>query len=236
MAIFNYSTIFSQGLAANSFDIAQGPANTDIIDVLLSVGAGVLTSDAPFVLVSTGALGGARTLDISALESESSTLGAQALPGRFFYLSVQNSDISTNNITVNSSSTINGSATFVIASTGDYMFYHVASGVWRVNQLPRPEEPLATIIRLPFASTKWDEGATKNQIKIIPSGTPGTGEIGPHGLQVYGSYVVQVINTDFTLDEKVNVEIQFDSSGNIYLKKGGGQDFSGVVIIVGSMD
>ena len=116
-----------------------------------------------------------------------------ALPGRFFYLSIQNSNISSvNSITVNSSATINGIATLVITGPGDYLFHHVSSGVWRVNELPRPEEPLATIKRIPFASTVWDAGATKNQIKILQTGSPSSGEIGPHELVVAGSGIIVV--------------------------------------------
>lgn len=238
MAKLNYEHVYAAaGFSGEQFNVAAGPANTDIIDVLLSVGDGALTEDAPHVLVSSGALGGARQLDISGMEVESAAKGGQALDGRFFYFSVQNSDITTNNLTVVSSATINGAATFVIATPGDYMFHHVTSGAWRVNILPTPAEKLATLARVSFASTDWDAGAVKNTIKILQTGTPGAGEVGPHGLTPYGSYVVQVINTDLTPDELVDVEIQFASNGDITMKKSGlGQDFAGVAIIVGTLD
>ena len=58
MAKMNYEHVFSSaGFSGESFDIAQGPANTGVIDVLLSVGNGALTEDAPHALVSTGVLG-----------------------------------------------------------------------------------------------------------------------------------------------------------------------------------
>ena len=160
-----------------------------------------------------------------------------ALNGRFFYLSVQNTNIGASNITISSSGTINGAATFVISTTGDYLFHHVSGGTWRVNALPRPEEPLATIKRVSFAAADWDAGATKNVIKVIQTGVPAAGEVGPHGLLASGSYVVQVINTDLTPDEQVDVEVQFAANGDITLRKASKMaDFAGVVVIVGSMD
>lgn len=239
MAKLNYSHVYAAaGFSGESFDIAAGPANTDIIDVLLSVGNAALTSDAPHVLLSSGALfAGGVTLDISALEAESSAAGSAALNGRFFYLSVQNSNISAvNNIVISSSATINGAASFTISNTGDYIFHHVASGAWRVNILPTPAEKIATLARISFASTDWALG-TANQIKVIAAGTPGAGEVGPHGLAAYSSYVVQVINTDLTPDEIVDAEIQIASNGDITILKAGlGAAFAGVVVIVGSLD
>jgi hypothetical protein len=239
MAKFNYEHVAAgAGFSGEQFEIcAAGAEDTGILDVQLSAGSGALTDDAPHVLVSTGAVGAAAGLDISGMELESADKGGQALPGRFFFLSIQNTDIATNNITVTSSATINGSASLVIKSTGDYLFHHVASGVWRANQLPRPEEPLATLARIPFASTKWDAGAVKNTIVVKASGAIALNQIGPHNLQPYSSYVVQVINTDATPDEMVDVEVQFDASGDITLKKASkGADFAGVVVIVGSLD
>ena len=228
MAKMNYEHVFAAaGFSGEQFDIAAGPANTGIIDVLLSAGDGVLTSDAPHVLVSTGALNAAGVaLDISALETEKTVDGGEALPGRFFYLSIQNSNISTvNTITVSSSATINGAATFVINSTGDYLFHHVAAGVWRVNSLPRPNEPLATIARVNIAAGSWASHAYS-----IPQAT--------HGLVAASSYVVNVINQDLTPDEIVDVEVQFNAAtGDITLRKGAkAPNFNGVAVIIGSFD
>jgi hypothetical protein len=228
------------GISGESFDIAQGPAETGIIDVLLSVGHGALTEDAPLVLVSTGALGGARNLDLKGAESESAAKGSMALKGRMFYLSVQNSDIATNNITVKTTTaggTINGAASFVVSSAGDYLLHHVAAGVWRINVLPRPTEAHASIARVTFAAADWDAGATKNSITILQTGAPAAGQVGPHALTVSGSYVVEVINTDLTPDEKVDVEVQYDSvTGNVTLKKAPkAADFAGVAVIIGSL-
>lgn len=240
MAKFFYEHVASgAGFSGEQFDIAAGAADVGIIDVLLSAGNGALTDDAPHVLVSTGALfAGGVTLSLNGMEVESASKGGQALNGRFFYLSVQNSNIVASNITVSGSGTINGSASFVISHEGDYMFHHVSGGNWRVNVLPQPSESHATIAKVPFASTKWDAGAVKNTIVVKQSGIAGLGEIGPHGLSVSGSYVVQVVNTDMTPNELVDVEIQYNSSnGDITLKKASkGPDFAGVVVVVGSLN
>lgn len=239
MAIAHYSHMMAMGgLSVESFDIAAGPADTGLIDVLLSVGDGALTEDIPSVLVSTGALGGARALSLAGAEAESVAKGSMALKGRLIFLSIQNSDIATNNITISGSTSINGQASLVVKSETDYIFQHVAGGVWRANVLPRPSENHATIARIAFASTDWDAGAVKNTIKIIQSGVAGAGEVGPHALLKAGSYVVDVINTDLTPDEKVEVETQFDpATGNITLKKAPkAADFAGVAVIIGSLE
>lgn len=218
--------------------VMDGSADTSLITNLLKAGNGALTCDAPFVLVSTGALSAARTLSIAGLETESAQEGSEAMPGRFFYLSVENSDISNSNkITVSSSATINGAATFEIKAASDYMFYHVANGVWRCNILPKAGENHATIARVPFTAAMWSAGATINQIEIIPSGGLAAGQAGPHGLLVAGSYVVTVINTDLTPDEQVDVETQFAASGLITMVKAAkAKPFNGVAVIVGSLD
>lgn len=217
--------------------VVDGSADTRLISNLLEAGNGVLTTDAPLVLTSTGALGAARTLNIAALEVENAAQGAEALNGRFFYLSVQNTDISSvNKITVSATTSINGAATFEIVNTGDYLFFHVSGGVWRVNVLPRANEGVATLRRVPFTAADWSAG-TVNEITIIPSGTPVAGEVGPHDLTVYPSYMVQVINTDLTPDELVDVEVQFDASGNITLVKAQkAKPFNGVALIASTID
>jgi hypothetical protein len=121
-------------------------------------------------------------------------------------------------------------------NTGDYLFTHVADGVWRCSSMPRPSEAIATLKRILFVAADWVNG-TRNRIKIIPSGSVAPGEIGPHLLTVAGSYLVQVINTDLTPDEMVDVETQFDASGNIWLVKAEkAKAFNGVVVISGAMD
>ena len=216
--------------------IFNGSPDTDIQTVLLSVGAGALTEDAPYALVSTGALGAARQLDLTLMEKESLARGQYPLNGRFHYLSVQNSDIITNNLTLVSSATINGAATFVIKTSGDYLLNHTRDGIWRINLLPTPSEGSATLARVPFLAADWDAGAVKNTIKILQTGSPAAGQVGPHGLTAYQSYVVQVLNTDLPKPELVEVEVQFDSNGDVTLKKSGGLDFNGVAVIVGSLD
>jgi hypothetical protein len=211
--------------------------DTAIQDVLLSAGNGALTQDTPMVLISTGALGAARELILDAMEVETSDRGSQALNGRFFTLSVQNSDISTNNLTVTGSASVNGNAGgLVIGSAGDYLFQHVSDGVWRANVLPNPAESHATISRVSFNAIDWDAGSDKNTIVIPASGSLGVGEAGPHGLSVFASYVVQVVNKDLTPDELVDVEIQFNANGSITLKKAAkAPDFNGVAIIISSL-
>jgi hypothetical protein len=228
-----HETVANEAAVTAIFD---GSPDVDIQNILLKTGAGALTEDAPHVLISTGALGGARSLSISAMEVESVAKGSYPLNGRFFYLSVQNSDILTNDLTITSSATINGAASFIISTVGDYLFHHTKNGIWRVNLLPTPADSTATIARIPFLASDWDAGATKNTIKILQIGSPAAGEVGPHGLTTYGSYVVQVINTDQTPDEMVDVEIQFAANGDVTLKKAGGLDFAGVAVIVGSLD
>lgn len=217
---------------------ADGSADTALIDVLLKTGNGALTTDAPLVLVSTGALGAARTLDISALEVEDTAQGAQALRGRIFIFGVLNSDISqTNSITLSATTSINGAPTFAITSQGDYMFAHVANGVWRCTVLPRPADNLASVVRIPFTAADWSAG-TINQITIPATGALSPGQVGPHGLAAYGSYLVQVINTDLTPDEMVDVETQFNAvTGAITLLKAQkAKPFNGVCVIAGSLD
>jgi len=215
----------SGGFSGESFDIAQGPANTGIIDVLLSAGvASALTDNAPHVLVSTGALTNANALDISGMEVEAAGAGGVALRGRFFYLSVQNTDIATNNITVTSSATINGLASLVIDHVADYLFHHVSAGVWRVNALPTPGQNFASIVRVPFTTTDW-----VSNVLTITQGT--------HGLAAYDSYIIQIINTDLSPVENVDVEMQFAGSGNITLRKAPrAADFNGIAIIAGTID
>lgn len=237
MAKLNYEHVFSSaGFSGEQFDIAAGPADVGIIDVLLSVGDGALTEDAPHVLITSGALNGSRNLDISGLEAETAAKGGQALDGRFFYLSVQNTDILTNSITVSGGATINGDANFTIATEGDYLFHHVSAGVWRVNVLPRPSEQLATLARVTFDSADWAAG-TVDHIKVLQTGTPSAGEVGPHDITASGSYVVQVLNTDMSPNELVDVEIQYAANGDITLRKARrAPEFSGVVVVVGTLD
>jgi len=217
--------------------VFDGSPDTDIQDVLLKTGNGAMETDAPHALVSTGALGAPRTLALDNMEAENAAQGSAALDGRFFYLSIQNSDISsTNSITLSGSSTINGAASYVIETTGDYLVHHISGGVWRINVLPTPGEVTATMKRIPFAAADWAAG-TNNEITCIPSGAPGAGQIGPHTLTVAGSYVVQIVNTDQTPDEIVDAEVQFDASGNITILKAGlGPAFNGVMLIVGTLD
>ena len=232
MAKLLYEHVFAAGgFSGESFDIAVGPANTGIIDVLLSVGDGALTDQAPHVLVSTGLLAAPVALDISGMEVESVAGGSQALKGRFFYLSVQNSDIGTNNITITSSDTINGAASLVIDTAGDYLFHHIAAGVWRVNYLASAPFMAAEVARISFLTTDW----VSNAITVIQTGSPTAGQVGPHGLAAYGTYLAQVINTSVTPNEMVDVELQFAGSGNVTMRKAPAAPiFNGVIVLGGT--
>ena len=205
------------GFAGESFDIAAGPADAEIIDVLLSVGDGGLTVDAPLMLTSTGALGAARELDISALEVDES--GA-ALGGRFFFLSVQNSDITTNDITIQAGVGVNGSTTtnpFVISEASDWLFVHTSGGVWRAYRQSTTVAQAAMIFRADFAAADWAAGTT-NRITIVQAGAPGAGEIGPHGMAIASSYAVQVYRD--ANDRLVNLGVEVDPvTGDIDLIK-----------------
>lgn len=236
MASLSYNHVFSSaGFSGESFDIAQGPVNTGIIDVLLSVGNAALTVDAPHVLVSTGTLGGARSLDLAAMESELVSDGGVELNGRFFYLSVQNSDISSvNSLTVSGSVSINGADEFVIASKGDYIFHYVTGGAWRCNILATPGENLATFKRISFLASDW----VGNKIVVKQSAPILAGQIGPHGLTPYAGYLISVLNTSLTPQEYVDVEIHQDpSNGDFTLVKAAkAPAFNGLVLMSGSLD
>lgn len=241
MAKMNYEHIFSSaGFSGQSFNIAQGPANTGVIDVLLSVGNGKLTDEAPHALYSTGSLGGSRVLDITGMESEAVAKGGVALPGRFFYLSVQNTDVvmsgglPTNTITVSGSVSINGSLTFVISSTGDYMFHHLGGGVWRANILPLPGESSAVFKRIYFTQADW----TNDTITCLGQGpVVNPGEVGPHNITPYDGFLVQILNTSVTPNEYVDVEIHQQANGDITILKAAlAPAFDGTFLISGSLD
>jgi hypothetical protein len=218
-----YEAIIAQGgFAGQVFDVAAGPANTDIIDVLLSAGDGSLTGNAPVNVISTGALGAARSLDISGVEQN----------GRFFYLSVRNSDLNSNSLTITPTTSINGSATLVLTAPADYIFVHESGGVWRAYYQFQTASTSTSVFRATFLSAVWSAG-TANQITIIRTGSPGAGQIGPHNLPLASSYVVQVFrDSDNTL---VDTGAKVDPvTGNVTLSKTGlGAAFNGRVILVG---
>ena len=116
--------IASGGISGESSDINIGPLHTDVIDVLLKDASttSILQENTPLHIISTGALTGTRILDLSGAE----------INGRLILLSIQNSDISTFNLTIISSNTINGAANFIVSSIIDLIFIHSTSGVWRV--------------------------------------------------------------------------------------------------------
>lgn len=229
MAKTFYEAIIGQGgFAGQVFDIAQGPAETQVLDVLLSASGGtnasMLEIDAPVNLISTGALGGARELDITGIEQE----------GRFFFLSARNSDITTNNLTITATTDINGGgASLVISAASDYIFIHESGGTWRAYQQQLSVPSVACVFRADFSAADWDAGATANSITVVQSGVPGAGEIGPHACAIASSYVVQVFRDSD--DRQVGIPVLVNpTTGDITLRKFGlGPDFDGRVIIVG---
>lgn len=224
-----YEAIIAQGgFAGQFFDVAQGPANTDVINTLLSAGNGTLTGNAPINMASTGALGAPRSLSIVNTEQN----------GRVFFISVRNSDITTNNLTIVATTDINGGgASFVISSPKDYVFVHETSGTWRAYE-QKLSQTSAQIFRSAFFAANWSAG-TANQIRIIKSGVPGPGQIGPHNLGVASTYLVQVYRDNGGTEpeaELVDIQVKVDDvSGDIVLIKTGlSTAFDGHVIVAGT--
>jgi len=219
---FYEAIIASGGFAGEVFDVAAGAANTDIIDVLLSAGDGALTQNAPINLISTGALGATRDLDITAAEDD----------GRVFFLSVRNSDITTNDLTITATTDINGGGTTLTVSEAvDYLFVHESGGTWRAYVQSMMAG--ANIFRGTIAGTEWGAG-TNNRITIIQTGAPGAGEIGPHGLAIASSYLVQFYRDSD--DQLVDLGIEVDGgTGDITLRKTGlAANSAGRVIVAGT--
>jgi hypothetical protein len=228
MAKSFYETIIaSGGFAGENFDVAAGPANTGVIDTLLSAGDGTLTEDAPISVISTGLLNAARTLDLTSLE---------AADGRILLLSVRNSDISgVNTLTLLATTSINGfgpTTGFVIDEEKNYWLVHETGGIWRAYEQRLDFGAAAVIFRDTFAAADWTAG-TNNQITILRTGAPAAGEIGPHNLMDADSYVIQVYRDSD--DELVDTGVVVNSAtGDITLTKTGlGADFDGRIIVVG---
>lgn len=224
---FYEAIIAAGGYAGESFDIAAGPANTDVIDVLLSANGGTnasnLTENCPTSLFATGTLTADVTLDLTNAEAD----------GRFIYLSIRTSDIATNTITLSPTTSINGAASLLINTQSDYILIHETGGVWRAYRQKTSLANEALIFRATFAGAVWSAGVN-NQITIVQTGAPGAGQIGPHGLAIAASYVVQVFRDSD--DEMVDVGVVVDdSTGNITLTKAGlGAAFAGRVVVIGS--
>lgn len=208
-------------------DLTAGTGTTE--------GACKVTEDLPLSIKSTGALGAPAIIDLSGAEAEIAGNGGVALKGRMHYLSVRNTDILSNFITLVASSTINGSATpYTIKTEGDYILMHEESGAWRLNVLPRPAENLAVMARVDFVSADW---SAANKIKCIQTGVPGLNEIGPHDITVNASYIVQIVNTDLAPDEQVGLQVQFAANGDITIGKAAkAPAFAGTLLIVGTID
>lgn len=147
-----YTTIIANGgLAGQSFDINLGPAEPDIIDTLLSVSGGTnpsaLQENAPTSLISTGDLSTPKELDLSQIE----------INGRIFFLSVQNTDLDTNSLTITPSgitgSNINGETSLVVTTPEDYVFIYTVNG-WRAQAVYTPEEKSNLELELEFKASQ----------------------------------------------------------------------------------
>lgn len=210
---FFTAIIASGGFAGESFDINVGPAETDVIDVLLSAGSATFPSElqenAPINLISTGALTGSRELDISGIEND----------GRVFFLSVRNTDIAANNLTITATTDINGGgASLVVSLTRDFLFVHETGGSWRAYQQATPTTAVA-LFRGFIDSTDWAAG-TANRVTVIRTGVPVAGEIGPHNLTLANSYIIQSYRDDN--GNQINLGAEVDSTtGDITLRKTG---------------
>lgn len=229
MKHFYEAIIAEGGFAGEVFDVTVGaggsfPANTAVIDVLLEVGNGTLTGDAPINIISTSLLHAARNLNITNTEQ----------PGRVFFLSVRNTDITTNNLTVVATTDINGfGPNFVINRHSDWLFVHESGGTWRAYEQVENASTFARIFRGTFLAATWIAG-TANQITIVQTGAPAAGQIGPHALAIASSYVVQVYrNSD---NQQVDTGVVIDPvTGNITLTKTGlGANFDGRVVVIGN--
>ncbi len=225
---FVETIVLGGGLAGTVFDIAAGPANTALIDVLLSAGDGIVTADIPLFLRSTGALGAARTLTLDDAEDDGP---------RVVFIDFNNTDIAGNNIIVSGSVTINGAASITVSEVSQWILFHVGGGIWyALRQWPQNTVEGAAVRRLAFAGGVWAAGVV-DQITITQSAGPAAGEIGPHGLDVADSYIVQVYDTSGADSILVGTEAEVDpATGNITLIKAPAvADFAGTVIIIGDV-
>lgn len=229
MKHFYEAIIAEGGFAGQVWDVTAGaggsfPDNLDIQDILLEVGNGALTGNAPINLISTGTLGAPRTLNITATEQN----------GRIFFLSIRNTDITTNNLTIVATTDINGGgASFVVSSPRDFIFVHETGGTWRAYEQKENLSNFARAFRATFLAGTWSAG-TANRITIIRTGAPAAGQIGPHGLALASSYTVMVFRDSD--NQLVDVGAVVDPvTGNITLSKTGlGANFAGRVIVVGT--
>lgn len=224
---FLETVLISGGLAGGTFDIAVGPANTGIIDKLLSVDNGALQVDAPVTLRSTGPLGATRTLDLSGIEND----------GRIVFLSIENTDLPTNNLVLSPSTSINGASSLTSSEVTQWILFHLSGGVWfALRQWPQNTVQGAAVRRLAFVAADWGLGPV-DSIEITQSVAPSIldGEIGPHGLDVAPMYNVQVYDNSGAVNVVVGVEVEVDpATGHITMRKAG-PDFPGEVIIIGDL-
>ena len=101
---------------------------------------------------------------------------------------------------------------------------------WRIRELEQGGSHDLKKIDLGFVASDW---RGLNYIDIIPSGTPGNNEIGPHLLPA-GTYSVQVykyIDNGIVKQTELNIIINRVSGLVTMYKEGKIQAFSGRVII-----
>ena len=121
---FFTAIIAKGGFAGEYFDLNVGPLEEDIVDQLFATAITspvVLQENTPINLISTGVLGATKELDLQNVEQN----------GRLIFVSIRNSDIAFNNITITPTSTINGNPNLTINSAVDFILAHETGGIWR---------------------------------------------------------------------------------------------------------
>lgn len=152
-------------ITSRVFDVAVGPADTSVINALLSAGNGTLTVDAPLRLRSTGPLGATRQLNLTSLEANH---------GRIVLLDVANSDITTNNLQLVATADINGGGpTLTISAATEILLVHSSAGNWKLIYLS--DIPLGSGFSLQIdgsnamneaADISWTTGLERIQPKL----------------------------------------------------------------------
>lgn len=219
---FFETIIASGGFAGESYDLSSGPL-AGVVTGDITAADAALGEDAPVSVVVGGTLNAARELDLTGVEQD----------GRFIFLSVRASDITTNSLTLMVTTDINGmgpTSGLTITEAQDYLLVHETGGTWRAYQQKLSQGADSQVYRATFAAGDW----VSNAITIVQMGAPGAGEIGPHSLGIASSYTVNVYRDSD--DEAVDVGVVVDGgTGNVTLTKSGlGPSFDGRIMIVGT--
>ena len=95
------------------------------------------------------------------------------------------------------------------------------------------ELELGRAVEVVFTVADWLAGSSVNEIVVIPSGTPGAGEVGPHTQPIGRAYGMSVFKDDLPLTIGVDIELKISlATGEITLIKAPLADpFDGRIII-----